>query len=364
MALDLSRGAIALLDVPHRRLNPLTGRWVLVSRGRTARPWLGRSEPPPAAARPRYDPACYLCPGNERAGGARNPRYDGTFAFDNDFAALRPDSTEASVELGPLLRARTVSGTCRVLCFSPRHDLDLALMRTSQIEQVVELWIDQVTKLERRYRSVVVFENRGEDMGASNPHPHGQLWASAHLPDEHATEDGRQRAAVGDSGRPLLVEYAELERREGERTVVENADWIAVVPFWAAWPFETLVLPRRHVTRFGRLADGERPSLADLLHRLLAKYDNLFRRAFPYSMGWHGAPGPEQRSESGSTRDDRHWQLHAHFFPPLLRSATTRKFMVGYEMLAEVQRDLTPEEAAERLRAQSDVRYRSEGKSG
>lgn len=332
---------------PHRRLNPLNGRWVLVSQGRTARPWLGRTESPPAVLRLRYDPQCYLCPGNERAGGQRNPDYGGTFAFTNDFAALDPDTPDGSVELDPLLQARSGPGTCRVLCFSPRHDLDLAQMSVPQIRLVVDLWFEEIAELSPRYRSVQVFENRGDEMGASNPHPHGQLWASAHLPDEPAIEDERQRIGRRASGTPLLIAYAELEVRHQARVVVENPDWIAVVPFWAVWPFETLVMPRRHAPRFTDLDDVERSSLADLLRRLLAKYDNLFQRPFPYSMGWHGAP----RAEG----DAGHWQLHAHFFPPLLRSATNRKFMVGYEMLAEAQRDLTPEEAADRLRAQSET---------
>jgi UDPglucose--hexose-1-phosphate uridylyltransferase len=350
MDLEAARGDVmALPHVPHRRRNLLNGRWVLVSPERTARPWLGRVESPTAVVRPGYDRTCYLCPGNERAGGLRNPDYERTFAFTNDFAAMHPDTAEGPVELGPLLQAATAPGTCRVLCFSPRHDLDLARMAVPQIGHVVDMWIEQIAELGRRYRSVLVFENRGEDMGASNPHPHGQLWASAHLPDEPAIEDERQRAAYEASGTPLLVEYAQLEVQRRTRVVVQSADWLAVVPFWAVWPFEVLVVPRRHVPRFTDVDVAERSSLAELLQRLLARFDNLFQRPFPYSMGWHGAPGHEG--------DDRHWQLHAHFFPPLLRSATNRKFMAGYELLAEAARDLTPEEAAERLKAQADVHF-------
>lgn len=340
---------IRLPASPHRRLNPLNGRWVLVSAGRTARPWLGRAESFAPTPRLQYDPTCYLCPGNERAGGERNPTYERTFTFTNDFAALRPDTPEWSTQADSILQVRTGPGTCRVLCFSPRHDLDLALMSTSQIGDVVDLWVEQVAELSGLYRSVLVFENRGEDMGASNPHPHGQLWASAHLPDEPAIEDDRQRAAFEVSGRPLLLDYAHLELRHEVRVVAESGGWVAVVPFWAFWPFETLVLPRRHVSRLTDLDDEERRSLAELLRRLLARYDNLFRRLFPYSMGWHGAPGGDE--------DGEHWQLHAHLFPPLLRSATTRKFVAGYEMFAEAARELTPEEAAERLRGQSDVHF-------
>ncbi len=339
----------ALPESPHRRRNPLNGRWVLVSPDRTARPWLGKQEAPGVDERPRYDPGCYLCPGNERAGGARNPDYEGTFAFTNDFAALDPNTAPASLGGGSLLQTETGPGTCRVLCFSPRHDLELARMSVPQIRAVIDLWVDQVAELSPRYRSVLVFENRGQDMGASNPHPHGQLWASAHLPDEPAVEDALQRAARQASGTPLLIEYAELEIRDGARVVVDGPDWLAVVPFWAVWPFETLVIPRRHVPRFANLDDAERRSLAELLRRLLARYDNLFRRSFPYSMGWHAAPGPEG--------DDEHWQLHAHVFPPLLRSATTRKFMAGYELLGEAARDLTPEAAADRLRAQPEEHF-------
>jgi UDPglucose--hexose-1-phosphate uridylyltransferase len=338
-----------LPESTHRRLNPLNGRWVLVSQGRTARPWLGKEESPPPVLRPSHDPQCYLCPGNERAGGQRNPRYEGTFAFTNDFPGLDPDTPEWATEPDSLLQARAAPGTCRVLCFSPRHDLDLARMSASETLQVVDLWFEQIAELAPRYRSVLVFENRGEEMGASNPHPHGQLWASAHLPDEPAAEDDRQRIRHRSAGEPLLIQYARLEQQHEARVVAESPDWLAVVPFWAVWPFETLVMPRRHVPRFTDLDEAERRSLAEILQRLLAKYDNLFQRFFPYSMGWHGAPGHEG--------DDDHWQLHAHFLPPLLRSATTRKFMAGYELLAEAARDLTPEEAADRLRAQPEVHF-------
>lgn len=275
--------------------------------------------------------------------------------FENDFPALRPDIPEGTSG-HPLLSASNAPGLSRVLCFSPRHDLDLALMTVPEIRRVVDLWAEQVDELGGRYRWIQLFENRGADMGASNPHPHGQLWATSHLPDEPAVEDERQRAWLGGSGSPLLLDYAELELSERARVVVENAGWVVVVPFWAVWPFETLVMARRPLRRFPELAEADRESLAEVLHGVLIRYDNLFRRAFPYSMGWHGAPG--------SNGDDEHWQLHGHVYPPLLRSATNRKFMVGYEMLAEAQRDLTAEEAAERLRAQPDVHFRSEADGG
>ncbi|MBS1252124.1 MAG: Galactose-1-phosphate uridylyltransferase [Anaerolineales bacterium] len=334
---------------PHRRYNPLTGEWTLVSPHRMERPWQGQEETPPREERPRYDPDCYLCPGNERAGDARNPAYESTFVFTNDFPALLTDTPEAKIAPHPLLRAESERGTCRVLCFSPRHDLTLALMEPADIRNVVDLWAHQLSELSQQFRWVQIFENRGDMMGASNPHPHGQLWAGDVLPNEPAKEDNQQRAYLNEHGTSLLVDYAELEAEREERIVVENEGWLAVVPYWAVWPFETLVLPRRHVLRLYDLTGAERNALADALKRLLIKYDNLFQVSFPYSMGWHNAPT--------GAGDHEHWQLHAHFYPPLLRSATVRKFLVGYEMLAEAQRDLTAERAAERLRALPEIHY-------
>ena len=299
--------------------------------------------------RPVYDPGCYLCPGNERAGGARNPRYESTYVFTNDFAALLPDIPQAQVA-HPLLRQESERGTCRVVCFSPRHDLTLPEMAAEDIRRVVDVWSDQVTTLGQRYPWVQVFENKGAMMGASNPHPHGQIWAGSALPNEPAKEDERQRRYLEALGQPLLLDYAALEDQSRERLVVENAHWLAVVPFWAVWPFETLLLPRRHVLRLPDLTFEERDALAVILKRLLIRYDNLFRISFPYSMGWHGAPF--------NTDSAAHWQLHAHFYPPLLRSATVRKFLVGYEMLAEAQRDLTAEQAAQRLRNLPEKHYK------
>jgi UDPglucose--hexose-1-phosphate uridylyltransferase len=341
-----------LLDNAHRRHDPLTGGWVLVSPDRTARPWQGATDGGSAPERPAHDPACYLCPGNERAGGHRNPEYDGTFVFDNDYPSLRPGTADDIWSPSPLLRAEGQPGTCRVLCFHPRHDLTLARMATGQIRSVVEVWVDQVSELSRRYVWVQLFENRGEQMGASNPHPHGQLWALTRLPERVEVEDHQQRRWRDELGVPLLIHYAEHEAADGQRIVLDNAHWLAVVPFWAVWPFEVLLLPRRHIRRMPELADDEREALADVLRRLLVRYDNLFEHPFPYSMGWHGAPG-----ESG---DDGHWQLHAHFFPPLLRSASVRKFMVGFELLGEAQRDLTAEGAAARLRDLPAAHYLEE----
>lgn len=338
------------LTAPHRRLNPLTGSWVLVSPQRTLRPWQGQVEAPHDPRRPQYDPSCYLCPGNARAGGRQNPNYTGTYVFTNDFPALVPDTTPLPTGDHRLLRAEETPGTCRVVCFSPRHDLTLAEMPVADIVQVIDVWAEQTSELGRDYRWVQVFENKGEMMGCSNPHPHGQIWASARLPSDAALEDQQQRQHWQAHAEPLLTGYADLEASRAERSVVEEEGWLAVVPFWAVWPFETLVLPRRPVQRLTDLTPSERAALARLLKRLLVRYDNLFQTPFPYSMGWHGAP-----TDGG---DHPHWQLHAHFYPPLLRSASIRKFMVGYEMLAEPQRDLTPEQAAERLRVQPDRHYR------
>jgi UDPglucose--hexose-1-phosphate uridylyltransferase len=367
-------------ELPHRRCNPLTGRWILVSPHRTLRPWQGKQEATATEQRPAYDPHCYLCPGNVRAVDAVNPDYASTYVFTNDYPALLPESPDGGAADDPLLRLpaasatpltrlpaggdaddpllrrQAVRGTCRVVCFSPRHDWTLPEMPLPQIRNVVDVWAEQIEELGRSYRWVQVFENKGAIMGCSNPHPHGQIWASDTLPEEPALEDRCQADYLRQHGSPLLVDYARREEELQERVVVANEHWLAVVPYWATWPFETLLLPRRrHVLRLPELTGSERDQLADVLKRLLTRYDNLFATSFPYSMGWHGAPFHQPHID--------HWQLHAHFYPPLLRSATVKKFMVGYEMLGEPQRDLTPEQAARRLRDLSDVHDRLESTS-
>lgn len=336
-------------DDPHRRHNPLTGEWVLVSPHRAKRPWQGQQEAPDNAARPSHDPTCYLCAGNTRVNGEKNPEYTGTFVFENDFAALKPDTPEATPDADPLFQTMSVRGTSRVICFSPDHSATLPQLSPEAIEQVVNTWCEQAADLGRTYRWVQVFENKGAAMGCSNPHPHGQIWANSFLPNLPAAEDREQTAYHAKHGRSLLLDYVEREVQAGERVVVETEFWLAVVPYWASWPFETLLLPRFPVRRLEDLTQPQRADLAIALKRLTTRYDNLFQTSFPYSMGWHGAPYLDEASEA--------WQLHAHFFPPLLRSASVRKFMVGYEMLAEAQRDLTPEQAAAQLRALPEVHY-------
>ena len=330
---------------PHRRRNPLTGEWVLVSPHRTERPWQGQVEETARAAQPEYSPDCYLCPGNERAGGARNPRYTSTFVFDNDFAALRPDTPPDRFDESGLLMAQGEPGICRVVCFSPKHDLTLAQMEPAEIRRVVDTWAGQYSELGAResIRYVQIFENRGAMMGCSNAHPHCQIWSNSHLPNEVSKEQAAQLEWREARARCLICDYSALETAHRERLVGENASWVAVVPFWAVWPFETMVMPRRHVAAIDGLDNAERDDLADILKRLTARYDRLFAAPFPYSMGFHQSP------TDGEAHPE--WHLHLHFHPPLLRSATVRKFLVGYELLATPQRDLTPEAAAERLRS-------------
>ncbi len=339
---------------PHRRQNPLTGEWVIVSPQRTQRPWDGHrsAEAPPA---PAHDPTCYLCPGNERAGGVRNPDYGSTFVFVNDFAALLADSpTPDPAATDALFASAGAVGECRVVCFSPRHDLTLAAMPHSDVVRVIELWQDQLTELTQRYRWVQIFETRGAISGASNPHPHGQIWASTFLPDEAGEEMERQAAYLDAHGRPMLLDYVEREVDIGERIVASNDDWVVVVPYWAYWPFETLVLPRRPLERLDQVDATERASLAEILQTMLRAFDAVFDTPFPYCSGWHSAPGsagPEEGPQGGPQGGPRGWQLHAHYYPPLLRSADVAKIPASYELLANLQRDLTAEAAASMLRS-------------
>jgi UDPglucose--hexose-1-phosphate uridylyltransferase len=329
---------------PHRRFNPLTREWVLVSPHRTDRPWQGQVEKDKAPTAVPYDPQCYLCPGNERAGGARNPHYDSTFVFSNDYAALLPDTPEQAGNEADLLVSENERGLCKVVCFSPRHDLTIARMETPAVRDVIDVWAREYVGIGSLpfINHVQIFENRGEMMGASNPHPHCQIWATAHVPHEAAKEHASQKQWLGERGSCLLCDYLAIERAHGERIVCENEEFTALVPFWAVWPFETMLLSRRHAGSLDRLDSAQRDSLAGIMRRLTAKYDHLFDVSFPYTMGLH------QSSTDGGEHPE--WHLHAHYYPPLLRSAKVRKFMVGFEMLGMPQRDITPETAAQRLR--------------
>ena len=335
-----------LTEEPHRRLNPLTNEWVLVSPHRATRPWQGEVAKLQTASQPAYDPSCYLCPGNERAGGIRNPRYASTFVFENDFAALKPDVTSErlDIENAELLVAETEPGICRVICFSPRHDLTLATMSVLDIEPVVHTWVGQFRELGGldKINYVQIFENRGAMMGASNPHPHCQIWATASIPDAPSKELAAQSAYLQKRGRCLLCDYVGLEAKQELRIVSENDAFVALVPFWAIWPFELLICSRRHFKDMTELSSPETRSLSEILQHVTSTYDKVFGVPFPYSMGLHQAPTDGQKHSE--------WHFHAHFYPPLLRSATIRKFMVGFEMLGTPQRDITPEIAAERLR--------------
>ena len=330
---------------PHRRKNLLTGRWVLISPQRNTRPWRGETSTHTREALPRRDPGCHLCPGASRANGKTNPDYESVFVFDNDFPALHDGGTELATntptDIDEYFSAEPVTGRCRVICYSPDHDRPMSRLAVNEIRRIVDCWVDEARALGTTHRSVQIFENKGEMMGCSNPHPHGQIWATGHLPDELVLEDAHQHAWHTSHGTPMLLDVAQREI-DGARRVTANAHWLVIVPWWAAWPFETLLLPRFAIQRITQLDGSQRDSLAEILSDLTRRYDALFDCDFPYSMGWHGAPFGDETLA--------HWQLHAHFYPPLLRSATIKKFMVGYEMLAEPQRDLTPEQAAARLR--------------
>ena len=353
-----------MFDSPHRRYNPLVGEWVLVSPHRAKRPWQGQVEKRAPENLPRYDPSCYLCPGNERAGGIHNLEYTNTFVFENDFASLLPDVAPESSGLLPvgsgvassgpeaLLTAVAERGICRVVCFSPRHDLSLPELDLPEIENVIATWTRESADLAAKdfIRYVQVFENKGAAMGCSNPHPHSQLWSQSQLPNEITKELSAQGSYFKTNQRPLLLDYLAEEHKRKQRILASNDHFTALVPFWAVWPFEVLVVAHRPSAYLRDLNSNQVAALAQVMKQVTTRYDNLFEISFPYSMGFHQAPADDQPHPE--------WVLHAHFYPPLLRSATVRKFMVGYEMLAMPQRDITPETAVERLLAVNDVHYK------
>jgi UDPglucose--hexose-1-phosphate uridylyltransferase len=329
----------------HRRYNPLTNQWILVSPHRNKRPWQGKTEKVNTERRPVYDTACYLCPGNERAGGIINPEYEQVFVFQNDFSALVPDVPKGVFTIGELFRAESEQGFCRVICYSPRHDLTIPEMAVSDIRKIVDIWCDEFRQIGSLdyINYVQIFENKGDIMGCSNPHPHGQIWAQYSVPDEPAKESQAQRLYYEKYSRSMLSDYLAEEEKNGDRLVVRNEHFTALVPFWAIWPFECMIISRRHVQNILQLNDAEKTDLADIYKKLTTRYDNLFDVSFPYSAGLHQAPT--------DGNDHPEWHLHMHFYPPLLRSASVRKFMVGYEMLANPQRDITPEQSAAQLRS-------------
>lgn len=336
----------------HIRHNPLTGDYVLVSPHRTKRPWQGKTENIIIDSRPQHDSTCYLCAGNPRMNGEINPNYSDTYVFQNDFAALQADVPKGEINKGGLLMAESVKGECRVICFSPRHDLTLAEMETSEIRKVVDTWVSEFEnfKSQKEIKYVQIFENKGDIMGCSNPHPHGQIWASNNIPVEIQKETEHQITYFQIHKKTLLNDYWQLEVSENERVVIENDNFLVVVPFWATWPFETMIIPKRPMAHISEMSEMERTDLADIIRRLTTRYDNLFTTSFPYSAGIHQSPINTENGEG--------WHWHIHFYPPLLRSATVKKFMVGYELLANPQRDITPEKAAQQLRNLSEIHYK------
>lgn len=336
----------------HRRYNPLTGEWVLVSPHRTKRPWQGKVEKSAIEKRPEYDPTCYLCPGNERAGGLKNPDYNNVFVFQNDFSALVPDVPDGKFEKKELFRAESERGFCKVICFSPRHDLTIPEMEVKDIKKVIDVWCQEYDSMgsQEYINHVQIFENKGDIMGCSNPHPHGQIWAQYSVPVEPAKEGKTQKAYLTRHGKTLLEDYIQEELQLKDRILAENEHFLALIPFWATWPFESMIVSKRAVQNILQLSEEEKVAMADVYKKLTVMYDNLFEVSFPYSAGIHQAPT--------DGKEYPEWHLHMHFYPPLLRSATVKKFMVGYEMMANPQRDITAEQAAARLQALPKIHYK------
>lgn len=343
------------IENSHRRFNPLRGEWILVSPNRTQRPWQGKIEHHQLIDKKEYDENCYLCPGNTRANNHSNPEYKSTFTFDNDFSSITPDS-EGSENKYDLLKAKSEKGICRVVCFSPKHNVSLAELSVQEIEDVIFVWQNEYRTLGEKsfINHVQIFENKGEIMGCSNPHPHGQIWAQESIPNEILKEQKNQFNYLSKNQKTLLEDYLHIEINEAERIVCQNDSFVLLVPFWAVWPFETMIIPKRAINNILLFTKNERKDFADIIKIATVKYDNIFETSFPYSAGIHQSPTDGIEHEE--------WHLHMHFYPPLLRSATIKKFMVGYELLAEPQRDITPERSAEILRQANSVHYLLRGK--
>ncbi|MFI0430137.1 UDP-glucose--hexose-1-phosphate uridylyltransferase [Mariniflexile sp. HMF6888] len=332
-----------LQDYSHKRYNILTGEWVLVSPHRAKRPWQGQNEAVSNAVRPAYDASCYLCAGNTRINGEENPKYEDVFVFTNDFAALQTESKNFNVNDG-LLIAQSEQGICKVICFSPDHSKSLADMDAKDIEKVVFAWQKEYAELGNNplINYVQIFENKGAVMGCSNPHPHGQIWSQTTLPNEVDKKDQQQRAYYDKNKSSLLGDYIQQELTKQERIIFENDGFVVLVPFWAIWPFETMIVPKQQQQSISDLKGNDTFLFAEAISVITKAYDKLFNTSFPYSSGIHQAPT--------NGKDNSHWHWHMSFYPPLLRSATVKKFMVGYEMFGSPQRDITPEIAAQKLR--------------
>ncbi len=337
----------------HRRFNPLTGEWILVSPHRAKRPWLGKEEKTVVVNRPVYDSKCYLCPRNVRANGAVNPDYSGTYVFDNDFAALRMDSPDGEYSEGELFKAKSEKGICRVVCFSPKHNLTIPEMSVDKIKEVVDVWQSQYNELSaiKDIFYVQIFENKGSIMGCSNPHPHSQIWAQQSIPVEPAKECVNFKKYYERFGKTLLTDYLSIELEKKKRILIENKHFVALVPFWAVWPYESMIISKHEYQNIGQFNDEEKLSFAAIYKELTIMYDNLFQISFPYSAGIHQSPTDDKQYPE--------WHFHMHFYPPLLRSAKVKKFMVGYEMLANPQRDISAETSAEILKNLSKIHYKN-----